>query len=347
MLAAWSLPNSRETSSKSGSLVRGRGGGREESTERLNEEKMSGEAMNGAGAVKCKEVQGGEGRAPRRRFDSTQDAIRMRCGAEAGSARRDPASASWFRVGGVRSERAEGTQAPSARAGRAGGGWRGPWMRGWMHGGALCTLLLVAFGLAPQRAAAVGAAGCGSFYQDMSCREDCGSCGQPCCALEWEIALSATETRQRIMGRLFNASSDAVASVFPSPQTTATYASTKDLGFDGRFSLESVDPKQAGTLKPCRAQAVMGPSDKGVSNCVLIKGSHRPEGSRQHKHTDEISFAIFEISAGACRLKGFSRSRFITSHCDGGQNYQTLERAILALGLTSYVQTTLYGCALK
>ena len=26
---------------------------------------------------------------------------------------------------------------------------------------------------------------------------------------------------------------------------------------------------------------------------------------------------------------------------------KTLERAILALGLTSYVQTTLYGCALK
>jgi len=46
-------------------------------------------------------------------------------------------------------------------------------------------LTLVGVGLAE----AVGKAGCGSFYQDKSCREDCGSCGQPCCTLEWEIGL--------------------------------------------------------------------------------------------------------------------------------------------------------------
>ena len=40
-----------------------------------------------------------------------------------------------------------------------------------------------------ERADAVGKAGCGSFYQESSCREDCGSCGQPCCTLEWEIGI--------------------------------------------------------------------------------------------------------------------------------------------------------------
>ena len=37
----------------------------------------------------------------------------------------------------------------------------------------------------------------------------------------------------------------------------------------------------------------------------------------------------------------------VTSHCDGGANYQTLEQIILSLGLTSYVQTSLYGCPQK
>jgi len=55
-----------------------------------------------------------------------------------------------------------------------------------MRTAALVTAL-VGVGLAPQLAAAVGVAGCGSFYQDKACREDCGSCSQPCCALEWEV----------------------------------------------------------------------------------------------------------------------------------------------------------------
>ena len=61
------------------------------------------------------------------------------------------------------------------------------------RGGKIWAAALVAalagVGLAPQQAAAVGAAGCGSFYQDKTCREDCGICSQPCCALEWEIGL--------------------------------------------------------------------------------------------------------------------------------------------------------------
>ena len=107
--------------------------------------------------------------------------------------------------------------------------------------GALAALLL------PPSARAVGTPGCGTFYQDKACREDCGSCGQPCCALEWEIGLLATfslrngfsrrcpppnalrflpktvhaahfsfnaalpavEARNRIMARVFNASSGA------------------------------------------------------------------------------------------------------------------------------------------
>jgi len=185
--------------------------------------------------------------------------------------------------------------------------------------GALAALVL------PPSARAVGTPGCGTFYQDKACREDCGSCGQPCCALEWEIALPAVETRNRIMARVFNASS----------------------GFDGRFSLESVDPAEAGTLKTCRAQAIKGPSDKGDIDCVMIKGAHRPQGKRQQKFQDEISLAVFAVNAGSCRLKGFSRSRFITSHCDEGENYHTLEQIILSLGLTSYVQTSLYGCPQK
>ena len=44
----------------------------------------------------------------------------------------------------------------------------------------------------------------------------------------------------------------------------------------------------------------------------MIKGAHRPHGKRQQKFQDEISLAVFAIDAGSCRLKGFSRSRFIT-----------------------------------
>jgi hypothetical protein len=69
------------------------------------------------------------------------------------------------------------------------------WPRAWWHRGqrarkmriAALVTALVGVGLAPQPAAAAGAAGCGSFYQDKTCREDCGSCSQPCCALEWEV----------------------------------------------------------------------------------------------------------------------------------------------------------------
>ena len=35
------------------------------------------------------------------------------------------------------------------------------------------------------------------------------------------------------------------------------------------------------------------------------------------------------------------------SHCDEGENYHTLEQIILSMGLTSYVQTSLYGCPQK
>lgn len=189
------------------------------------------------------------------------------------------------------------------------------------------AVVLLCIVLAPQLAMAVGAAGCGSFYQDKACREDCGSCGQPCCVLEWEIALPAKEVRNRLMAQVFNNATDS--------------------GFDGRFSLETVDPIAPGTLKRCHAQAIMGPSSKGSMNCVMVKGAHRPAGARQQKHTDEVSFAVFEINEGSCRLKGFSRSRFITSHCDGGTNYHTLQEVILSLGLTSYVETSLYGCPQK
>jgi len=69
------------------------------------------------------------------------------------------------------------------------------WPRAWWHRGQIARKMriaalvtsMVGVGLAPQPAAAVGAAGCGSFYQDKTCREDCGSCSQPCCALEWEV----------------------------------------------------------------------------------------------------------------------------------------------------------------
>ena len=44
----------------------------------------------------------------------------------------------------------------------------------------------------------------------------------------------------------------------------------------------------------------------------MIKGAHRPVGTRQQKHQDELSMGVFEIDAGSCRVKGFSRSRFIT-----------------------------------
>jgi len=44
----------------------------------------------------------------------------------------------------------------------------------------------------------------------------------------------------------------------------------------------------------------------------MIKGAHRPVGTRQQKHQDELSIGVFEIDAGSCRVKGFSRSRFIT-----------------------------------
>ena len=53
----------------------------------------------------------------------------------------------------------------------------------------IVTGVVISILLAPERAEAVGKAGCGSFYQDKECREDCGSCGQPCCTLEWEVGL--------------------------------------------------------------------------------------------------------------------------------------------------------------
>mmetsp|Transcript_10841 Transcript_10841/g.17159 ORF Transcript_10841/g.17159 Transcript_10841/m.17159 type:complete len:130 (+) Transcript_10841:216-605(+) len=128
---------------------------------------------------------------------------------------------------------------------------------------------------------------------------------------------------------------------------TRVFNASSNAGFDGRFSLDSVDPAEAGTLRNCRAQAILGPSNKGGINCAMIKGAHRPVGTRQQKHQDELSIGVFEIDAGSCRVKGFSRSRFITSHCDAGGNYETLQQMILSLGLTSYVQTSLYGCAQK
>jgi hypothetical protein len=72
----------------------------------------------------------------------------------------------------------------------------------------LITVALLGVALAPQPAMTVGKAGCGSFYQDKACREDCGSCGQPCCVLEWEIALPAKEVRDRLMAQVFNESTD-------------------------------------------------------------------------------------------------------------------------------------------
>ena len=33
-----------------------------------------------------------------------------------------------------------------------------------------------------------GALACGTYYQDPQCREDCGSCGNACCALQWTIS---------------------------------------------------------------------------------------------------------------------------------------------------------------
>ncbi len=32
-------------------------------------------------------------------------------------------------------------------------------------------------GILPERTMGIGSESCGSFYQDPSCREDCGSCG--------------------------------------------------------------------------------------------------------------------------------------------------------------------------
>mmetsp|Transcript_2552 Transcript_2552/g.5202 ORF Transcript_2552/g.5202 Transcript_2552/m.5202 type:complete len:196 (+) Transcript_2552:59-646(+) len=176
---------------------------------------------------------------------------------------------------------------------------------------------------------AAGQPGCGSFYQDASCREDCGSCGQPCCVLEWELDLPALQVLQRLEVVTFNSSD-------PTSR-----------GIDGLFSFESRDPPARNTLSDCDARSIDGPTATGSTRCALLKGTHKPPGQRMQKFVDELLFAVYETSAMTSKMRGSSRSKFITAHCDNGQNYQTLQNVVLNLNLTRYVQTTLYGCPQK
>eukprot|EP00960_Hanusia_phi_P014489 427543-Hanusia_phi.AAC.1 len=170
---------------------------------------------------------------------------------------------------------------------------------------------------------AVGTAGCGTFYQEPWCREDCGSCGQPCCALQWTIrelsnfcedrpdgsaAISASDTLRALQSRVFNASSNG--------------------GYDGRFSLVSISPPDllngGSTSDPfyaCTAASVAGPTATGTIPCALVQGEHRPAGSRQVKYTNKISVAIFSSAQAETTVKAFIISPFILSTCDAGENY--------------------------
>ncbi len=53
-------------------------------------------------------------------------------------------------------------------------------------------------------------------------------------------------------------------------------------------------------------------STAGNLKCAMIKGTHRPRAARTQKLEDELSFSVFETDAQWCRVKAFSRSRFIT-----------------------------------
>mmetsp|Transcript_57407 Transcript_57407/g.134814 ORF Transcript_57407/g.134814 Transcript_57407/m.134814 type:complete len:234 (+) Transcript_57407:46-747(+) len=197
------------------------------------------------------------------------------------------------------------------------------------EGAAALSVCLLFSILCVGRVSSTGEPGCGSFYQDASCREDCGSCGQPCCVLEWELDLPALDVLRRLEVITFSVSDPAFR------------------GIDGLFSFESRDPTARDTLLDCDARSIEGPTATGVITCALLKGQHQPPGQRTQKHVDELSVAVYATSQTQSKMRASSRSKFITAHCDAGRNYQTLQHIVLNLNLTQYVQTTLYGCPQK
>jgi hypothetical protein len=149
--------------------------------------------------------------------------------------------------------------------------------------------------------------------------------GQPCCIVEWEIGISALEFAEKLRSKVFN--------------------STTQGGYDDLFTLVSIDPSVPGQLGQCLSKSTSGPLSEGTIPCVLFKGLHTPTGSRMQKYVDEISFAIYERSSLSCVVKALSRTKLVSVNCDGGRNYQNLQNVILNLGILSYVESTLYGCA--
>ena len=144
--------------------------------------------------------------------------------------------------------------------------------------------------------------------------------------------MTASEFVQNLQARIFN--------------------STSLGGYDGLFTFSSADPSNYGTFThistgDCNSQAIIGPVSEGTTPCALFKGFHTPQGARMKKYVDEISFAVYVQSETSCSVKAMSRTKLVAVNCDNGRNYLNLQNSILHLGVLSYVESTLFGCAQK
>ncbi len=156
--------------------------------------------------------------------------------------------------------------------------------------------------------------------------------GQPCCIVQWEIDIPASEFVKKLRAFVFN--------------------STDLGGYDNLFTFVTSDPDGSGLSEPfvpgdCSSRSISGPLSTGTTPCALFNGYHTPYGSRMQKFMDDVSFAIYQKSSASCSVKAMSRTRLVTVNCDAGRNYLNLQNTILNLGILSYVESTLYGCAQK
>jgi len=142
------------------------------------------------------------------------------------------------------------------------------------------------------------------------CKEDMGSCGNACCALDIEV----------------------------SKAPEALYADLKQILTSGADShAYSYVP---GTM-PFKEHPPDDLRDFNIKHKFIVQGSHTTSG---RKYVDTLNFNIRASSGSSSVLRAFSISNIHGALGDAGQNYMNLAFVLRALGADPSSATELHGC---
>eukprot|EP00455_Lapot_gusevi_P008141 TRINITY_DN13511_c0_g1_i2.p1 TRINITY_DN13511_c0_g1~~TRINITY_DN13511_c0_g1_i2.p1 ORF type:complete len:191 (+),score=55.23 TRINITY_DN13511_c0_g1_i2:76-573(+) len=139
-------------------------------------------------------------------------------------------------------------------------------------------------------------------------REDCGSCGNACCMVNYEIDLPAKSLKMKLEDLLRSGGPDHLYSLqVPAGSSVPEFCDIKQYNKGGDYMGQAIHT------------------------------------TRVYRFNDTVNFFLTAKSETQTVLKVFSLSQIAGALCDEGQNYKNIIGVVKALG-NPYKETTLLGC---